>query len=88
MENYTINELISWRLIDGQILILDSHLNESAHELNEVGSYIFSSISEGKKTSDIRDELIAHYPKGPSLEEDIQSFLNKLKELQLIIPSN
>ena len=87
MQDYNVNELISWRLIDGQILILDSHLNESAHELNEVGSFIFTEISEGKSTSTIYEALKGAYPESLSdLEKDINTFLNELQNLKLIVP--
>lgn len=87
MEKYSVNQLISWRIIDGQILILDSHLNESAHELNEIGSFIFSQISQGKELDSIKKDLKETYPEEAEIEEDMQHFIDKLKELQLIVPT-
>lgn len=88
MTNFTINKLISWRLIDGQILILDSHINESAHELNEIGTFIFSQISTGTPTEQIRSQLKTKYPNITSIDEDFDYFIEKLQELGLIAPSN
>lgn len=87
MSEFKVNELISWRVIDGQILILDSHLNESAHELNEVGSFIFSKISEGSNLENIKEELVKSYPENNEIEADFQTFIDELKNLKLIVPS-
>ena len=86
MSEYKINELISWRSIDGQILILDSHINESAHELNEIGSFIFEKISQGKNLFDIKKELQNFYPSQPKIEDDFKSFIKDLEKLKLILP--
>ena len=86
MASYVINDLISWRLIDNQILILDSHLNESAHELNEVGSFIFEKISQGEDLETIKAKLLEHYPnEKKDLEDDFNGFISELKELKLIV---
>jgi len=86
MNKYKINNLISWRTIDGQVLILDSHISESAHELNDVGSFIFVNIAEGKNIKQIKERLISTYPEHTGIEDDFRNFIQELEKLQLIIP--
>ena len=90
MENqYTVNKDMAWQEINGQILILDSGVNESAHELNEMGSYIFQKIHQGSKTEDILNELIESYKSETSeseIQNDFDSYLKELLELKLILP--
>jgi hypothetical protein len=85
-EVYKINPNIAWREIDGQILILDSQQNQMAHDLNEMGTFIFLSLSRGKRISEIRDILAAHYStiSKEDLKTDLEDFINKLSKLNLI----
>lgn len=87
MKQYKINELISWRAIDGQVLILDSHISESAHELNDIGSFIFVNIAEGTQLKQIKDKLLNAYPEHAGIEDDFKTFIQELEKLQLIIPN-
>jgi len=87
MVKYKINDLISWRTIDGQVLILDSHISESAHELNDIGSFIFVNIAEGKELQQIKEQLLSAYPLHSSIEDDFTSFVEELEKLQLIVSS-
>ncbi len=85
--NYKLAENISWREIDGQILILDPRINKKAHELSPVASYIWLALSNDKEINEITDELIIHYQsekQGTEIKNDIDLFLNEMLELKLI----
>lgn len=87
-KNYVINKDMAWREVDGQILILDSHHSESAHELNPMASYIFFLISKGRETSEILETLFESYSKETgeeSLKEDLLKYLCELTDLKIIL---
>ncbi|GEM_PF-2324387 len=87
--NFIINELISWRDIDGQILILDTSINESAHELNQIGSYIFTEISRETPLLKIKEALINTYQgqlDQQEIETDFFQYLNDLIVMKIITP--
>ncbi len=85
-EVYKINENIAWREIDGQILILDSQQNQMAHDLNEMGTFIFLSLTQGKQLNEIISQIKSQYSdlSEAELNSDIESFINKLLDLNLI----
>jgi hypothetical protein len=85
-EVYKINENIAWREIDGQILILDSQQNQMAHDLNEMGTFIFLSLSQGRQLSEIITQIKSEYSdlSETEINSDIESFINKLLEMKLI----
>lgn len=85
--NYKLAENISWRDIQGQILILDPRINQKAHELNPIASYIWTNIADGKTTSTIIDELTHQYEGqelAASIKNQADSFINQLLDLKLI----
>jgi hypothetical protein len=90
-EQLSINKEMAWQEINGQILILDSQVNESAHELNEMGSFIFSQIHLGKSPLEILEDLIQTFNSESSEEEikkDFEGYLLNLINLQLLVPKN
>ncbi len=86
-EVYKINEKIAWREIDGQILILDSQQNQMAHDLNEMGTFIFLSLSQGMNLGEIQGFIVDHYPNlsQEQIQTDINHFMNELLKLNLIL---
>ena len=88
-ESYKINDELSWREVDGQILILDTIETESAHELNPMASLIFDLISQGFDKSGIEEELIQTYQevKPEEIKSDLNLFLGSLLEKKIITPS-
>lgn len=87
--DFEITDLISWRNIDGEILILDTSINESAHELNEIGSFIFLEISQGAKLPEIRETLVDTYRDQfdrEQIEKDFQQYIEDLIKMKLLVP--
>jgi len=86
-----INPEMAWQEINGQILILDSTVNESAHELNEMGSYIFQQFIEEEKPEVVLTNIIEIYKEQVSLKEitdDFNHYLENLISLKIIIPTS
>lgn len=85
--NYKLAENISWREIDGQILILDPRINKKAHELSPIASYIWLSISNHKEIEQVTSELVEHYKskqEETEIKKDINFFIDELLGLKLI----
>lgn len=85
--NYKLAENISWREIDGQILILDPRINKKAHELSSIASYIWLAISNNKEIEQVKNELVDHYQseqKESDIKKDIDFFIDELLKLKLI----
>jgi hypothetical protein len=85
--NYKLAENISWREIDGQILILDPRINKKAHELSPIASYIWLSLSNNIEMNQITNDLITNYKnqqKEEEIQKDIDFFVNELLKLKLI----
>jgi hypothetical protein len=85
--NYKLAENISWREIDGQILILDPRINKKAHELSPIASYIWLSLSNNIGMNQITNDLISNYKtqqKEEEIQKDIDFFVNELLKLKLI----
>lgn len=88
-KQFSVNQKMAWQEINGQILVLDSHVNESAHELNEMGSFIFSKINQGESPDEILNQLIQSYQSETSEDEirkDFEDYFKNLLDLQLIVP--
>ena len=84
--NYIINPKISWRFIEDEILILDSNGKQAAHDLNQIGSFIFEKIDQGLQTQEIIRLLNEQYPSQSTLiESDFKSFIRQLLDNQIIL---
>jgi|TARA_Y100000780_G_scaffold232553_1_gene266001 cytochrome c-type biogenesis protein CcmH/NrfF len=84
---YSINSKISWRFIQNEILILDSNGKQAAHDLNQIGSYIFEKIYQGVSTQQILQLLLNQYGDTPEVKNDFFKFLKELEDLAIICPA-
>lgn len=85
--NYKLAENISWRDIQGQVLILDPRINQKAHELNPLASSIWLMIAQGMEKDHILNQLVDHYKEQKddnAIISDANDFIDELVQLKLI----
>lgn len=75
---------LAWQIIDGSTLILEPQ-NRKAHELNEVGSFIWQEIESVKSSSELAKKLVEEFEIEESIAlSDVDFFLQDLCEKKLI----
>ena len=74
------------RTVSGQALILDTTRDE-IRQLNEVGTFIWSMITESKYTkNDILNEITAQFEiNSHEALADLDEFLNELNSVKLLV---
>ena len=74
------------RTVSGQALVLDTTRDE-IRQLNEVGTLIWSMITESKYTKkDILNEIVAQFEiDSREALADLDEFLNELKSVKLLV---
>lgn len=77
------NPDVSWQVVEGQAVLIHNRLGE-IHVLNEVGSIVWENLEKGV------DEIVRIILKDYDVEEDVarndvENFINELKEAQAII---
>ena len=83
---YKISETLSWKNIQGQVLVIDPRGSKQAHELSPMGSFIWCEISKGNSKTEILKKLSQQYTnKEPEeISQDLDQYFNKLESLKLI----
>lgn len=81
---YKIKQGIPWQKLDENIIILtpEKHM---AHELNEVGTFIWLAISEGHSQSVITNLICEEYNIDiPGAKSDLSLFMTDLEQKGLL----
>ena len=78
----TRSKLVPWQELDGNIILLTPH-NSSAHELNEMGSWLWRKMEKTEKS--LVEKLIAQFEVVPSeARSDVRSFVSELEHKGII----
>lgn len=85
MNKYKKVKNISWSEIEQEALILDSHINQKAHALNELGTFIWNKLDGENTEADILDSIVREYEIDEEVaKKDLHSFIDQLINLKLI----
>ena len=76
---------LPWQIQDSETIILHPK-KKQAHELNEVGGYIWSQLESPKSENDLLSAICSFYEVTPSIaQSDLEEILNQLKDAELIL---
>ena len=80
-----INDKIITRQLQGETVLLNME-NGDYFTLNQMGTEIFSCISEGMDTEEIIEYLLENYEAGyDRVRKDVVSLIDEMKEKNIII---
>ena len=85
MISYRRNQALAWQKLNQKTLIIDLQTNKKAHQLDEVGSFLWESLGEKKTLNDLRERLTTTYAiDDETAHEDILNFITELEAQNLI----
>jgi len=77
---------LSIRLVDGELVILDRDA-QKIHQLNSTASFVWNRLAEESDLVDVARELSTEFEVEESAAlEDVRRIVEKLRELQLLVP--
>lgn len=77
-------ETLPWQEIEGSILLLQPS-EKFAHELNEVGAFVWKAIDGKTTVGQIIDRVIDEFEvERKEIEEDIDLFLSDLRDKKIL----
>lgn len=78
------NEDLAFRVLAGEAVLIHAR-NREVHVLNETATRVWDLLAEPLTVADLCQRLMAEFePEDNTLEQDLQSFIEQLKEKGLI----